>query len=257
MKTKLTPISKLHYFKLAFRSLLFLCALFVFITEGSLDSLSFSAAFNFRNLVLAAVWIVFAVEMFFRFFPSHLESMGCQKQFSGNFRPTGVSARPDVSHGVAAVALSWFALNGVIGALYFSGVIDRSILLLICLFYSVCDMVCILFYCPFQTHMMKNKCCGSCRIYNWDFAMMFTPLLFVPSLYSSSLLLLAFALLIKWEYVYHLHPEYFHESTNASLACANCPEKLCSHKKQLRHFLVKYHDELRRDLPLSSGHRRI
>ena len=56
-------------------------------------------------------------------------------------------------------AAAWFALNGAIGGLFFAGVIDRDILVLISLAYGVCDMVCILFFCPFQTWILKNRCC--------------------------------------------------------------------------------------------------
>lgn len=73
-------------------------------------------------------------------------------------------------------------------------------------------------------------------IYNWDFAMMFTPLIFVNTLFAKSLVFLSLALLIRWEYLVHRHPEYFSEKTNRSLSCSECPEKLCHHKKQLKSF---------------------
>ena len=69
-----------------------------------------------------------------------------------------------------------FTVNGIFGALHLAGVLDDGIMILLCSVYSVCDIICILFFCPFQTWFMKNKCCSSCRIYNWDYAMMFTPL---------------------------------------------------------------------------------
>ena len=65
------------------------------------------------------------------------------------------------------------------GTLYFLNVIDLGIVVIISLAFSVCDLICILFFCPFQTWMMHNRCCTTCRIYNWDFAMMFTPLIFI------------------------------------------------------------------------------
>ena len=79
---------------------------------------------------------------------------------------------------------------------------------------------------------MKNKCCSACRIYNWDCAMMFTPLFFIPRHYSWSLLVLSVALLIRWKITFYLHPERFSEKTNDYLRCANCTEKLYAHKKQ-------------------------
>jgi len=48
-------------------------------------------------------------------------------------------------------------------------------------------------------------------------------------------------LLVEWEITYHAHPERFFDETNAALRCANCKEKLCSHKKQLRRLHAKWH----------------
>ena len=115
-----------------------------------------------------------------------------------------------------------------------TGIFDDGIMLLLSCAYSVCDMICILFFCPFQTWFLKNKCCSTCRIYNWDYAMMFTPLFFVMKPYTWGLLALSVALLIRWEITFYLHPERFSEQTNDYLRCQNCTEKLCGHKKHLQ-----------------------
>ena len=141
------------------------------------------------------------------------------------------------------MALTWIVLNGIIGAFYMSGIFDDGIMLLICLAYSVCDMIFILFFCPFQTWFLKNKCCSACRIYNWDYAMMFTPLFFIKNAFTWSLLVTSVALLIRWEITVYLYPERFSENTNAYLGCANCSEKLCSHKTQLHRFWKALHIE--------------
>ncbi len=178
--------------------------------------------------------------MIFRFFPSPFESMGCQKQFARNYKPTGETpSRPNTWRSTLAVFVCWVALNSVIGLLYFLGVFDKGILILTTLFYSVCDMICILFFCPFQTWFMKNKCCGSCRIYNWDYPMMFTPLVFIPNVFTWSIFGVSIILVLVWEMLLRVHPERFYERTNACLSCGECREKLCHHKKQLRHFLKK------------------
>ena len=144
----------------------------------------------------------------------------------------------DLFVGVSNDAVNF--LNSAIGALYFTGIIDKGILILIAIVYSICDIICILYFCPFQTWFMKNRCCTTCRIYNWDFAMMFTPLVFIPSLYTYSLLGCAVLLLLRWEITYRLHPERFSVLTNKCLDCSRCEEKLCSHKKQLKSFLRTY-----------------
>lgn len=233
-RTHLSKISSIHLVKLILRSILFIAVLVFYI----LDRTEITA----HNAILPiTVWIFFVVEMILRFFPSKLESMGCQKQFKRNYQPKDPNRKP-VNQSwkrTALVAAVWFLLNGIIGGLYFVNIIDRGILIIIAIAYSVCDIICILFFCPFQTWFMKNRCCTSCRIYNWDFAMMFTPLVFIPGLYTYSLLGFALILLLRWEITYMLHPERFSTETNKCLDCANCQEKLCSHKTQLQRFLKK------------------
>jgi len=238
----------MHYWKLFFRSSLFLAALIVYLVDRSRYEYPLYDDISRWPVLALIIWVVFVVEMILRFFPSSLESMGCQKQFARNYRPTArKEAKPVLQSWKTtfAVAAAWFALNGAIGALYFSGIIDKGILLLIALAYSVCDMICILFFCPFQTWFMKNRCCATCRIYNWDFAMMFTPLVFIPGIYTWSLLGIALALLIQWEVLLRRYPERFSEATNQCLSCSECREKLCQHKAQLQRFLRRNREYLR------------
>lgn len=234
----ISKITLLHYVKLALRSLLFLAVFFTYIFDKT--------ALLSRHFVLSiAVWVFFVVEMLLRFFPSRFESMGCQKQFERNYRPVPDENAKPVNQSwkkTATMVLIWLASSAVVGVLYFTHLIDATVVILICLGFSVCDVICILFFCPFQTWFMKNQCCTTCRIYNWDYIMIFTPLLFIPSWYTYSLFGFAFALFLRWEIGYRLHPEYFSAKTNCSLHCENCQEKLCRQKKQLRSFLKKYKD---------------
>jgi hypothetical protein len=232
---KISKISVLHFTKLVSRSILFLTALTIYIT--GLHNKSNEILSEYKNIyfIFGFIWLVYFVEMLLRFFPSKIESPGCQKQFKRNYKPSG-QPNPILMpwKRTFLVAAVWIILNGIIGILYFRRIIDAGILILISLFYGVSDMICILFFCPFQTLFMKNRCCTDCRIYNWDFAMMFTPLIFIPNPYTISLIGLSVMLLIRWELTLRLHPERFAENTNCSISCQNCNEKLCYHKKQLR-----------------------
>lgn len=230
----LSKISYMHCVKLFVRSILFLLVLIFYILGRASELKDFHALPIF-------VWVFFVVEMILRFFPSNWESMGCQKQFKRNYKAKGQNVRPTNQSWkrTALVAGIWILLNSTIGLLYFAGIFDKGVLLLISIGFSVCDIICILFFCPFQTWFMKNRCCVSCRIYNWDFAMMFTPLVFIPSIYTYSLLGCALALLLRWEIAYRKYPERFSIETNTCLDCSNCKEKLCSHKKQLQRFFQK------------------
>ena len=234
-KKKISKISAMHVIKLILRSILFAAVLVFYILDRT-EILTYNA------ILPAVIWVFFVVEMLMRFFPTKMESMGCQKQFARNYEPIGDECVPtNQSRKITALVTAvWLALNGAVGALYYSGIIDKGILILIAIGYSVCDIICILYFCPFQTWFMKNRCCTTCRIYNWDFAMMFTPLVFIPSVYTYSLLGFALALLARWEITYRIYPERFSTSTNKCLDCSRCEEKLCSHKKQLQAFLKKH-----------------
>ncbi len=231
----LTTVSILHYFRLVYRSALFLVLLVLYILSRAQGRDDFTNILEDRPVIITVICTIFIVEMIARFFPSSLESPGSQKQFGSNYIKTGNTEIevPD-NNATLVVLLVWIGFNAIFGALYLKGIFDDGIMMLIASAYSVCDMICILFFCPFQTWFLKNKCCGSCRIYNWDYAMMFTPLFFVAKPYTWGLLALSAALLLRWEINFYRHPERFSEKTNAYLRCENCTEKLCTHKKQLR-----------------------
>ena len=75
--------------------------------------------------------------------------------------------------------------------------------------------------------------------------MMFTPLVLIPHPMARALFLMGALLILVWEVAAYLHPERFDVATNAALRCANCPEKLCHHKAQLRGFLKKHREHFR------------
>ena len=238
-KRKISIVSTLHYIRLVYRFALFVLLLISYIRYRMFSADPILESAEKIPAIIYVTWAVFAVEMVMRFFPSKYESPGCQKQFARNYIKSGSTeiSIPD-NNAAVLIALIWIVFNGIFGALYLTGILDDGIMILLCSAYSVCDIVCILFFCPFQTWFMKNKCCSTCRMYNWDYAMMFTPLFFIRKPYSWSLLALSVALLIRWEITFYLHPERFSEKTNDYLQCKNCTEKLCAHKKQL-HSLWK------------------
>ncbi len=234
-KPKISTVSMLHYIRLVYRSVLFLALLTGYIRFRLCHQAELTEQLERMPAILIVTWSVFFVEMVYRFFPSRLESPGCQKQFAKNFVKSGkTEIRIADNNATVLVALIWIVFNGFFGALHMTGILDDGIMILLCSAYSICDVICILFFCPFQSWLMKNKCCSVCRIYNWDYAMMFTPLFFVRNYYSWTLLVMSIALLVRWEITFFLHPERFSENTNDYLRCSNCTEKLCAHKKQLK-----------------------
>ena len=233
-KKGISKIVTLHYFRLVYRSILFVLLVIAYVRYRLYSEATLIESVEKMPAIIYFTWAVFVVEMITRFFPSPYESHGSQKQFARNYIKSG-STDIDISDNNATmlVALIWIVFNGIFGALHMVGILDDGIMILLCSAYSVCDMICILFFCPFQSWFLKNKCCSSCRIYNWDYAMMFTPLFFVEKTYTWSLLLLSVALLVRWEITFYRYPERFSENTNDYLKCSNCTEKLCAHKRQL------------------------
>lgn len=189
--------------------------------------------------LLTVFWLIVIISFLGRFIPGLVRNPGYQKEFHRYFVPT-----PDfdeeymqindkiknANRGALLVLLSWVALNFIVGVLYFTDVIDEAVLVCIVAFYALSDVICILYYCPFQHLMLKNRCCMTCRIYNWDFMMICTPLIFIPSFYTWSLVLISLIILIRWEYVYRHYPERFFGVTNNKLRCVNCSSKLCRAK---------------------------
>ena len=191
----------------------------------------------FHLTPLTVVWLALMASMLFRFFPSRVESLGCQKEFPGRFRPTGTAPDREEIHradrGALWVLLSWLALNALVYLAWGQGWVNRRFLVCLAGFYGVCDIICILFFCPFQAWMMHNRCCTTCRIYNWDYLMICTPLLGIPGPLSLSACLLALALVVRWELTYHRRRERFFVSSNDALRCDQCREHLCRYKRAL------------------------
>ena len=233
-KGKISKVSIYHYIRLIIRIIIFLVLLYHYIIHKVIEGVDIFDASVFKEIAIIVIFFMFIVEMLFRFFPNSLESPGCQKHFKQNYVKTGnTNIVIEDNNGVMLVALIWIGANAVFGMLHTMGILDDGMMILLASCYSICDIICILFFCPFQSWFLHNKCCATCRIYNWDYAMMFTPLFFINRWYGWVLLGMAFVLMLKWELTFYKHPERFSEQTNGYIGCANCTEKLCIHKKQL------------------------
>ena len=239
-----TKMSKSLLMKLIYRGVLFISALVYYIIFLILGGSYKSGSILFGDidtvpLFLILMLVIFGSEMVLRFFPTKHEPIGNQKMFKAHYIPSkNVERKSPLKQSPKRTLLvfgAWVALNAVFGILYFLNIFSADVLILISLAYSVCDIICIMFFCPFQAWMMKNKCCATCRIYNWDYPMMFTPLIFLvfkpAPVIHYVLIALSVAVLLIWEITYARHPERFTENTNERLECRNCTEKLCRHNK--------------------------
>ena len=213
--------------------------LFCIYDPGQFDVLQ--GANFFRSFTwLHLLWIVWVIDMAAQLFPlkAHI-SLGSQKLWKMRFQPIRQELQEKVTvdalkkyilsttRAAYKVMLVWIALIAVIGFLHYKGVMSGIALFMTTIIFYVCDLICVLIWCPFRL-MMGNRCCTTCRIFNWDHLMMFSPLLFFPSVYCWSLLALAIASWLVWEIFVFLHPERFWEGANAALTCASCTDKLCT-----------------------------
>jgi len=132
------------------------------------------------------------------------------------------------------VMLAWLLLNSVFALLYLTEIIGNAELVLLTFFYFCSDLICMMLFCPFQTFIMKNRCCVNCRIFDWGHFMMYTPMLFIKSWFSWSLFFTACIVLIRWEFLYASHPERFWHGSNSTLRCENCKDKMCRIKSPLQ-----------------------
>ncbi len=188
------------------------------------------------------VWFVFMGIMFLHLIPNNWLSMAWKKARGTVYTPVNPEEVNELellrfvqrmNRGAWKVMLVWLIFNAFWGFMYLFKLIGDADLLMLTVFYFLCDYICILFFCPFQTYLMKNKCCINCRIYDWGHFMMFTPMLFIRNFYSWSLFFMSLIVLIHWELQYARYPERFWEGTNKVLKCEHCREKTCQIKKRV------------------------
>ena len=198
----------------------------------------------FRRLsIFHLLWLVWVLDMVYQLFPIHKRiPLGSQKLFKTRFKPIrdkiNYKALREyvISTTKAAykVFILWAALLAVLCALYCFGIINNTVLFMISVTFYVCDLICVLVWCPFRL-MMKTRCCTTCRIFNWDHLMMFTPMMFINGFFPRTLVLLSFAVWILWELCVMMYPERFWEHSNEALKCSQCTDKLCTqYCKKLR-----------------------
>ena len=182
------------------------------------------------------LWLLWVVDMVLQIIPvKNKIAIGSQKLFANRFRPIYEKINYkalknyiiSTTKSAYKVMLIWIFLIAVIGGLYYASVIDKIWLFIISVFFYVCDLICVLIWCPFRL-IMKNKCCTTCRIFNWDHLMMFSPLIFLGGFFAISLVTMAFLVWVIWELCVMLYPERFWEMTNLSLKCCECTDKLCT-----------------------------
>ena len=235
-KDKMSATRKRYVIRLVLRCLIFIACIFLYLfRQQDFDVLEGMNFFKTPS-PLHLLWLVWVVDMLLQIIPiKNKVPLGSQKLFANRFRPI----REKINHealrnyiiattkAAFKVFILWCILIAVIGVLYCTSVIDKKILFLISVCFYVCDLICVLIWCPFRL-IMKTRCCTTCRIFNWDHLMMFSPLIFAGGFFAFSLVFLSVIAWLVWELCIILYPERFWDHSNAALQCTECTDKLCT-----------------------------
>lgn len=234
-----TPMLKRYLVKLALRLFIFFFILVGYLRAKEHLSWLINQPVWRRITPLHVLWCIFMFMMILHIFPSGKLSMAVRKSKEYKQMPDYSELElhrfvQDQNLKAWKVMLVWLIFNSIFGLLYLLGVMDEADLFMLTVFYFLGDYICILFFCPFQSVIMKNKCCVNCRIYDWGHFMMFTPMLFIRNFFSWSLFFTSCIVLIHWEFLYAKYPERFWSGSNQRIQCPNCKDKTCQYKNAVR-----------------------
>ena len=98
-----------------------------------------------------ALWLILLADFLLQLLPRGPVSRGCRKQFGCTWQaaepPAGFSLPEKLkrlNRGAARVALVWILPNALFGLLFFCGALGPAEMLLLTVFYYLCDVICIL-----------------------------------------------------------------------------------------------------------------
>ncbi len=231
----MSKIRKKYIRSLIARIIVFIIGLYMY-KDGQkfeiLDGNNFFKEFN----VLHILWGIWMLDMILQIVPlKNKLALGSQKLFATRFKPIIEKINYEAlknyvvttTKAAYKVFIIWTIVVVGIGLLYYLGIVSKITVFMISIFFYVCDLICVLIWCPFRL-LMKNKCCTTCRIFNWDHLMMFAPLIFIGGFFATSLVIMAILAWLVWEVAVMIYPERFSELTNEALKCSECTDKLCT-----------------------------
>ena len=229
---RVKEIIEIDMFKVYVGKLIFRCTVFGVALLAYL--------FKFGEIwIFRIVWGIMMISMILQMIPQNKRiTMGSKKGFASHYVQSKDYSELEMYHYVQKndlaairVLLLWLSFNAIFGILYLLKIIGVRELILLSVFYYMCDLICVVIWCPFQSFIIKNRCCVNCRIFNWGYFMMFTPMLFIRNFFSWSLLFTSILLMLRWEITLIKHPEQFWEGSNDALKCENCKDVMCKFKK--------------------------
>ena len=235
---KASKTRKLYTAQLVLRCLILAACILLVIFRP--DETQILSGWNFfrRFSPLHLLWITWMLDMLWQLVPVKKRltiALGSQKLFRFRFQPIKEAFNYqalrrhiiDTTKAAYKVFLIWAAIVAAVSVLRYQDILSDTWLFMITMVFYVCDLICVLIWCPFRL-IVKARCCTTCRIFNWDHLMMFSPMLMIGGFYSVTLVMMAFADWLIWELCIMMYPERFWENSNAALKCSNCTDKLCT-----------------------------
>lgn len=232
----MSRIRKVYFAKLFFRIAVLIATVVLYFTHP--EQFEIVEGWNFFKgfSVFHVLWVIWIFDMVTQLMPVKDIALGSQKLFKEKFKPV-IDKITDkkklkeyivnTNRAAGKVLILWTLLIAALCVLRVFNILNNKHLFLVSVAFYVCDLICVLIWCPFRL-IIGNKCCTTCRIFNWDHMMMFTPMLFVGSFFSISLLIFSLIDLFIWELCVYLYPERFWENSNMALKCSECTDKLCT-----------------------------
>ncbi len=223
------------------RVLVLIAAILLYVRDSNIFSIIEPGRFFSKLSPVHLLWGAWIGDMVFKLIPPKgTIALGATKQCSAYYRP---AAKPHNDQKlrqhlrtqnirVLPIFLIWTVLGIVTTILKRSELLGSAELFLVSVCFYVCDLICVLFWCPFRVFFMQNRCCTTCRIFNWDHLMMTTPLIGINSLFSWSLVGGSILVFLIWEYRLLRYPHRFYEGTNTALRCINCTDLLCGRRSK-------------------------
>ena len=209
------------------RSLIFALAAMLYLAPRQHGLFVFNYELFFGLRVFHLLWALLMLEMILAFKPGLEHFIGRSKIFEGNYiyrehDAAGLKAYTKKNNQRAfIVALAWAAVIVAAGALK----LDCFNLVMLSLLFYFLDQLFVNLWCPIQHFILHNRCCATCRIYSWGFPIIVSPLIFIKSFWSYSLVAMGALLLLQWELICYRHPERFSELSNAAITCRHCNER--------------------------------
>lgn len=223
--------------KLVFRFILFIIVVLISLYDISLLKKALIFDIGFFS-IYQILWLFFLSEMLLILVPRWSNYIGSGKLYVKHYSETKYKQEALLEYTkkfnrrALLALLFWVLLLSGVGVLFLKGLISQIGLFLIFLFLYFADQFCVNIWCPFHAWIVRSKCCNACRIYNWDHVMIVSPLVFIPSFWTWSLVAVALVIMIQWEYQHYRFPERFSEISNLNLQCRYCKSK-CHERNSL------------------------